>query len=234
MTSDSSVPFGHLSTALAHRYRIERELGVGGIATVYLVQDLKHERDVAIKVPRENLSASLGKERFLREIQLIAKLSHLHLLPLFESGEANGALFFVMPNVKGKSLGDRLDAEGMLPVHDAVRIAQEVASALDHAHRHDVVHRDIKPDNIMLQDGHALVAEFGTGKALSETDSTTLTPAGACVGTPAYMSPEQAVGEVVDGRSVLYSLGCMLYEMLAGEPPFTGPNVQGVIAKRFV
>ncbi|WP_411279242.1 protein kinase domain-containing protein [Gemmatimonas sp.] len=223
-----------LTAALADRYRIERELGAGGMATVYLAHDLKHDREVAIKVLREELSASLGKERFLREIQLVAKLSHPHILPLFDSGEANGALFFVMPNVKGESLRDRLDAEGTLPVHDAVRIAQEVASALDHAHRHDVVHRDIKPENIMLQDGHALVADFGIGKALSETDSNTLTQAGASVGTPAYMSPEQAVGETVDGRSDLYSLGCVLYEMLAGEPPFTGPNVQAVIAKRFV
>jgi len=169
MTADSSMTFDRLRTDLADRYRVERELGAGGMATVYVAHDLKHERDVAIKVLRDDLSASLGKERFLREIQLVAKLSHPHILPLFDSGETNGALFFVMPNVKGKSLRDRLDAEGMLPVHDAVRIAQEVASALDHAHRHDVVHRDIKPENIMLQDGHALVADFGIGKALSET-----------------------------------------------------------------
>ena len=223
-----------LSAALADRYRIERELGAGGMATVYLARDLKHDRDVAIKVLHEDLSASLGKERFLREIQLAARLSHPHILPVFDSGEAGGTLFYVMPNVQGQSLRDRLDAVGKLPVAEAVRIAEEVAGALDHAHRHDVIHRDIKPENIMLQDGHALVADFGIGKAVSDVAGDRLTQAGMSVGTPAYMSPEQAVGEVVDGRSDIYSLGCVLYEMLVGEPPFTGPNAQAVIAKRFV
>jgi serine/threonine-protein kinase len=216
------------------RYRVERELGTGGMATVYLARDLKHDRDVAIKVMRAELAESLGRDRFLREIQLAAKLAHPHILPLFDSGDAGGALYYVMPNVQGQTLRDRMNAVGPLPVIEAVRIATEVAGALDHAHRHDVVHRDIKPENIMLQDGHALVADFGIGKAVSEADGNTLTQAGVSVGTPAYMSPEQAVGESVDGRSDLYSLGCVLYEMLVGEPPFTGPNVQAVIAKRFV
>ena len=223
-----------LAAALADRYRLERELGQGGMATVYLARDLKHDRDVAIKVLKPDLAESVGRERFLREIQLAAKLSHPHILPLFDSGDAAGALFYVMPNVQGQSLRDRLGAVGKLPVDEAVRIAQEVAGALDHAHRQGVVHRDIKPENIMLQDGHALVADFGIGKAVSEAGHDTLTQAGMSVGTPAYMSPEQAVGEEVDGRSDLYSLGCVLYEMLAGEPPFTGPNAQAVIAKRFV
>ena len=229
-----SQPWAGLAAVLADRYRVERQLGQGGMATVYLARDLKHDRAVAIKVLRPELAESVGRDRFLREIQLAAKLSHPHILPLFDSGEAGGALFYVMPNVEGQSLRDRLDAAGKLPVDEAVRIAQEVAGALDHAHRHDVVHRDIKPENIMLQDGHALVADFGIGKAVSGAAGDTLTQAGMSIGTPAYMSPEQAVGEEVDGRSDIYSLGCVLYEMLAGEPPFTGPNAQAVIAKRFV
>ncbi len=222
-----------LQQALSDRYAFIRELGAGGMATVYLAHDRKHERDVAIKVLREALAASLGRERFLREIQLVAKLAHPHILPLFDSGEAGGALYYVMPNVEGSSLRDLMNA-GRMPVDEAVRIAKDVASALDFAHRHNVVHRDIKPENIMLHDGHAMVADFGIGKALSVSTDNTLTQGGLCVGTPAYMSPEQAVGEAVDGRSDLYSLGCVLYEMLVGEPPFTGPNVQAVIAKRFV
>ncbi len=220
--------------ALADRYRLERELGAGGMATVYLARDLKHERDVAIKVMKADLAESVGRERFLREIQLAARLSHPHILPLHDSGEVGGALFYVMPNVQGQTLRDRMNATGPLGVADAVRIASEVAGALDYAHRQGVVHRDIKPENIMLQDGHALVADFGIGKALSEAGNDTLTQAGMSVGTPAYMSPEQAVGEGIDGRSDLYALGCVLYEMLVGEPPFTGPNAQAVIAKRFV
>jgi len=227
------LPFAQ-DDSVRDRYRVERELGAGGMATVYLARDLKHDRDVAIKVMRAGLADAVGRERFLREIQLAAKLAHPHILPLFDSGEAGGALYYVMPNVQGQSLRDRMNAVGPLPVADAVRIATEVAGALDHAHRHDVVHRDIKPENIMLQDGHALVADFGIGKAVNEAQGNTLTQAGMSMGTPAYMSPEQAVGEMVDGRSDLYSLGCVLYEMLVGEPPFTGPNVQAVIAKRFV
>ena len=223
-----------LTSALADRYRLDRELGQGGMATVYLARDLKHERDVAIKVLRDDVAASVGRERFLREIQLAAKLSHPHILPLYDSGDADGALYYVMPNVQGQSLRDKLDAQSQLPTHEAVRIASEVAGALDHAHRLGIIHRDIKPENIMLQDGHALVADFGIGKAVSDTTNDTLTQVGMSVGTPAYMSPEQAVGEEVDGRSDLYSLGCVLYEMIVGEPPFTGPTVQAVIAKRFV
>ncbi len=204
------------------------------MATVYLAHDLKHNRSVALKALRPDVAQTVGAERFLREIQLAAKLSHPHILPLFDSGEAGGVLYYVMPNVEGQSLRDRLDQVRMLPVEEAVRVAVEVAGALDYAHRHGVVHRDIKPDNIMLQDGHALVADFGIGKALSAVEGGGATHAGMSVGTPAYMSPEQAAGEAVDGRSDLYSLGCVIYEMLVGEQPFTGATVQALIAKRFV
>ena len=223
-----------LTAALAGRYAIERELGTGGMATVYLAHDLKHGRDVALKVLKPDLAQTLGAERFLREIRLAASLSHPHILPLFDSGDAGGVLYYVMPNVEGRSLRDRLAASAQLPVEEAVRITSEVAGALDYAHRHGIVHRDIKPENIMLQDGHALVADFGIGKALTTVEGEAFTQTGASVGTPAYMSPEQAAGEGVDGRSDLYSLGCVLYEMLVGEQPFTGPTVQAVIAKRFV
>ena len=223
-----------LAAALADRYTIERELGAGGMATVYLAHDVKHDRDVALKVLRPELAESLGRDRFLREIQLAAKLGHPHILPLYDSGDAGGALFYVMPNVEGHSLRDRLRGERQLPVDEAVRIATEVAGALDHAHRHGVIHRDVKPENIMLQDGHALVADFGIGKAVGEAAVDTLTQNGMTVGTPAYMSPEQAVGEPVDARSDIYSLGCVLHEMIVGEQPFTGPTAQAVIAKRFV
>jgi eukaryotic-like serine/threonine-protein kinase len=224
----------NLRDALAGRYTFERELGQGGMATVYLAHDVKHDRDVAIKVLKSDLSQTLGSERFLREIQMAARLSHPHILPLFDSGDAGGVLFYVMPRVAGISLRDRLDDAKQLSVHEAVRIASEVAGALDYAHRNGVVHRDIKPENIMLQDGHALVADFGIGKALSAVEGEAFTQVGVSVGTPAYMSPEQAVGEAVDGRSDLYSLGCVLYEILIGEPPFTGQSAQAVIAKRFV
>ncbi len=227
-------PLHRLGSALADRYRFERELGAGGMATVFLAQDLKHDRKVAIKVLHADLAQTVGAERFLREIQLAAKLSHPHILPLFDSGEANGLLYYVMPNVEGQSVRDRLEVEKMLPVEEALRIVVDVAGALDYAHRHGIVHRDVKPENIMLQDGHALVADFGIGKALSDVEGQAFTQTGVSVGTPAYMSPEQAAGESVDGRSDLYSLGCVLYEMLVGEQPFTGPTVQAVIAKRFV
>ena len=220
--------------ALAGRYRLDRELGQGGMATVYLAHDLKHDREVAIKVLRPELAATLGLERFQREIRIAARLTHPHILPLFDSGDADGSLYYVMPIVSGQSLRDRLDRDRLLPVTEAVRIAIEVARALEHAHRAGVVHRDIKPENIMFQDGHALVADFGIGKAVSTVGSETLTQAGVSIGTPAYMSPEQAVGEAVDARSDVYALGCTLYEMLVGEPPFTGPSAQAIIAKRFV
>ena len=222
-----------LAALLADRYRIERELGRGAMATVYLARDLRHDRDVAIKVLNDDVAASMGRERFLLEIHLAAKLAHPHILPLHDSGDVGGVLFYVMPNAEGQSVRDRMTA-GPIAIEDAVRIAIEVAGALDFAHRRHVVHRDIKPENIMLLDGHAMVADFGIGKALSNVVGDSLTQSGASVGTPAYMSPEQAVGEAVDGRSDLYSLGCVLHEMLVGEPPFTGPNTQAVIAKRFV
>jgi serine/threonine-protein kinase len=229
-----TAPVERLTTALAGRYRIERELGAGGMATVYLAHDEKHDRKVALKVLKPEIGQTVGAERFLREIQLAAKLSHPHILPLFDSGEADGLLYYVMPNVEGQSVRDLLNTSQQLPVIEAVRIAREVAGALDYAHRHGVVHRDVKPENIMLHDGHAMVADFGIGKAVSAVEGEAFTQTGMSVGTPAYMSPEQAAGEAVDGRSDLYSLGCVLYEMLVGEQPFTGPTVQAVIAKRFV
>jgi len=223
-----------LASAFTDRYTIQRELGAGGMATVYLAHDIKHDRSVAIKVLRSDIAQTVGADRFLREIQLAAKLNHPNILALFDSGHADGSLFYVMPAVEGESLRDRITRDRMLPVAEAVRIATEVAGALDYAHRHGVVHRDIKPENILLQEGHALVADFGIGKALSAVEGETFTQTGTSVGTPAYMSPEQAAGDSVDGRSDIYSLGCVLYEMLVGEQPFTGPTVQAVIAKRFV
>jgi serine/threonine protein kinase/Flp pilus assembly protein TadD len=223
-----------LKVAIADRYLIERELGQGGMAIVYLAQDIKHDRKVALKVMRPDIASEIGAERFLREIKLAARLAHPHILPLYDSGEAGGLLFYVMPNMEGSSLRERMDREGQLPLADALRVTREVASALDYAHRHGVVHRDVKPENILLHEGAAMVADFGIGKALSAPGAA-ITQTGIAVGTPAYMSPEQASGEGdVDGRSDLYSLGCVLYEMLAGEQPFTGPTAQAVITKRFV
>ena len=222
-----------LDRALAGRYRLERELGQGGMAVVFLAQDLRHDRKVALKVLRPDLSAAIGAERFLREIKLAAGLTHPHILPVYDSGQAGDLLFYVMPNMEGRSLRERLQRERQLPLADALAITREVASALDYAHRHQVVHRDIKPENILLHEGSAMVADFGIGKALSGDGS--LTQTGMVVGTPTYMSPEQASGEPsVDGRTDLYSLGCVLYEMLTGEPPFTGASAQAIIAKRFV
>jgi tRNA A-37 threonylcarbamoyl transferase component Bud32 len=221
-----------LAAALADRYRIERELGQGGMATVYLAEDLKHERQVAIKVLREDLSASLGAGRFLREIKIAAQLQHPHILPLLDSGEADGFLYFVMPYIKGQSLRERLAREGELPVPEAVRLISEVVDALVEAHAHGVVHRDIKPDNVMLSGRHALVTDFGVAKAISEaTGRNTVTTLGVAVGTPAYMSPEQAAADPhVDHRSDIYSVGVMAYEMLSGRPPFTGNTPQQVLA----
>jgi tetratricopeptide (TPR) repeat protein len=212
-----------LTRALRERYVVERELGRGGMATVYLARDLKHERAVAIKVLNETLGPVLGAERFLREIKLTAQLPHPHILPLYDSGDAEGRLFYVMPFVDGESLRDRLRREptGRLPVGDAVRIAGEIADALDFAHRHGVVHRDIKPENVLLEDGHAVVADFGIARALRLAGAVTLTEAGVNIGTPAYMSPEQFVADQeLDGRSDVYSLGCVIYEMLTGQLPF--------------
>lgn len=223
-----------LSTALADRYRISRELGTGGMATVYLAHDVRHGRDVALKVLRPELAATLGRDRFLREIQLAARLSHPHVLPLYDSGEAAGALYYVMPVVRGESLRDRLARDRQLPIADALHIVAAAARGLAHAHEQDIVHRDVKPENILLQDDHVFVADFGIGKAISTMGDEAMTQTGISVGTPAYLSPEQAAGELVDGRSDQYALGCVLYEALVGEPPFTGPNVQAVIAKRFV
>ncbi len=221
-----------LTAALADRYTIERELGQGGMATVYLAYDIKHERQVAIKVLREDISASLGAGRFLREIKIAAQLQHPHILPLLDSGEEDGFLFFVMPYIKGRSLRDRLDREGELPVHEAVRLITEVVDALVEAHEHGVVHRDIKPDNVMLSGRHALVTDFGVAKAISEaTGRNMVTTLGIAVGTPTYMSPEQAAADPnVDHRSDIYSVGVMAFEMLSGRPPFVGNTPQQVLA----
>src|SRR5207237_3783326 len=227
-------PLARVQAALAGRYTIERELGRGGMATVYLAQDRKHHRPVAIKVLKPELAAALGPERFLREIDTAARLTHPLILPLQDSGEAAGLLYYVMPYVEGETLRDRLEREGQLPLEEAVRITREVASALSYAHSHDVVHRDIKPENILLSGGEAVVADFGIARAITQAGGRGLTETGIAVGTPAYMSPEQASGGgPIDGRSDVYSLACVLYEMLAGEPPYTGPSAQVVIAKRF-
>ena len=222
-----------LTAALADRYRIERELGQGGMATVYLAEDLKHDRKVAIKVLRPELAAVIGAERFLAEIKTTANLQHPHILPLHDSGQVNGTVFYVMPYVEGESLRDRLTREKQLPVVDAVRIATEVAGALDYAHRQGVIHRDIKPENILIHDGRALVADFGIALAASRGEGgSRMTETGMSLGTPHYMSPEQALGERnLDARSDVYALGCVLHEMLTGEPPFTGPTAQAVIAR---
>ena len=221
-----------LKAALAGRYAIDRELGHGGAATVYLAQDRKHGRAVAVKVLRPELAAALGAERFLREIEIAARLTHPHILSLHDSGEANGFLYYVMPYLEGESLRDRLNREAQLPVDHAVRIAREVASALSYAHSHDVVHRDIKPENILLSGGEAVVADFGIARALVAAGAAPLTDTGLAVGTPGYMSPEQAMAEPrIDGRADTYALGCVLYEMLAGHPPFLGTTAQEILAR---
>ncbi len=221
-----------LAAALAERYRIERELGAGGMATVYLAEDLKHHRKVAIKVLKPELAAVIGAERFVREIQTVAALQHPHILGLIDSGELDGTAYYVMPFVGGESLRDRLAREKQLPVGDAVRIASEVAGALDYAHRHGVIHRDIKPENILLHDGAALVADFGIALAVSNTAGNRMTETGMSLGTPHYMSPEQAMGErTLDARSDIYALGAVTYEMLTGDPPFTGATAQAIVAK---
>jgi len=242
-----TTPLDRLADALASRYRLERELGAGGMATVYLAHDLRNNRKVALKVLRPELAAILGADRFLKEIETTANLQHPHILPLFDSGEAGGEpglpgggpgkpgpyLFYVMPYVEGESLRDRLNREKQLPIADAVRITMEVASALDYAHRHGVFHRDIKPENILLHDGRALVADFGIALAVSRSDAgSRMTETGMSLGTPHYMSPEQAMGErEITARSDVYALGCVAYEMLTGDPPFTGSTAQAIVAR---
>ena len=226
------TPLDTLGAALADRYKIERELGHGGMATVYLAYDLRHDRKVAIKVLRPELAALIGADRFLAEIKTTANLQHPHILPLHDSGEAGSALFYVMPYVQGETLRDRLNREKQLPIPDAVRIATEVASALDYAHRHGVIHRDIKPENILLHDGTALVADFGIALAASKASGSRMTETGMSLGTPHYMSPEQAMGErEINARSDVYALGAVAYEMLTGDPPFTGSTAQAIVAR---
>ena len=226
-------PLADLKAALAGRYTIERELGRGGMATVYLVHDLKHGRPVAVKVLRPDLAAALGPGRFLREIEIAARLTHPNILPLHESGEADRFLYYVMPYVEGESLRARLVRERQLRLDEALATARDVADALSYAHSHDVVHRDIKPENILLASDHALVADFGIARAITAAGGERLTETGLSVGTPGYMSPEQASGSShLDGRSDQYSLACVVYEMFAGEPPYTGPTRQAIIAKQ--
>ncbi|HEX6614826.1 MAG TPA: serine/threonine-protein kinase, partial [Gemmatimonadales bacterium] len=243
---------GRLQSALADRYRLDREVGAGGMATVYLAYDVRHDRRVALKVLRPELAAVIGAERFLAEIKLTANLQHPHILPLFDSGEAvvsreslvasdglttndqrlSTFLYYVMPFVEGETLRERLNREKQLPLGDALRIASEVASALDYAHRHGVVHRDIKPENILLHDGQALVADFGIALAASKASGSRMTETGMSLGTPYYMSPEQAMGErEITARSDVYALGAVLYEMLTGDPPFTGSTAQAIVAR---
>src|SRR5213593_2705660 len=224
-----------LRAGLAGRYRIERELARGRTATVFMAHDLKHDREVALKVLHPELAAAVGRERFMREIQFAARLDHPRIVALHDSGEADALLYFVMPYIVGESLRGRLDREAQLPIAEALRIAGDVADALGYAHGLGVVHRDIKPENILLADGRALVADFGIARAISAAGSERLTETGIALGTPAYMSPEQGAEDgQVDGRSDLYALGCVVYEMLAGTPPFTGPTAQAILARHAV
>jgi len=225
------VEITQVKRALAGRYQIERVLGEGGMATVYLAHDQKHNRKVAVKVMRPELAATLGADRFLREVQVAAQLNHPHILPMHDSGEADGILYYVMPYVEGETLKERIAKEGQLSVNDAMRLGREVAEALAYAHTRGIIHRDIKPGNILLQSGHALVADFGIARALGE-EGEALTKTGLAVGTPQYMAPEQATGErEVDGRADIYALGAVMYEMVAGEPPFTGPTARSIITR---
>jgi len=228
LTSDAA----RLSAALAGRYRIERELGTGGRATVYLAADLRHDRKVAIKVLKPELAAVLGAERFLVEIKTTAALQHPHILPLFDSGSADGFLFYVMPYVEGETIREKLNRETQFGIDESVRVAREVADALDYAHRHGVIHRDIKPENVLLHDGRAIVMDFGIALALSAAGGGRMTETGLSLGTPHYMSPEQATAEKdLTPRSDIYSLASVLYEMLSGQPPHVGGSAQQVIMK---
>src|SRR5687768_4813467 len=221
-----------LKAALSDRYHIERELGAGGMATVYLARDLKHDREVALKVLRADLSAVIGTERFLSEVRITARLDHPHILTLIDSGEADGILYYVLPYVRGESLRGKLNREKQLGVDEALSIVRQVASALDYAHERGVVHRDIKPENILLHEGEAVLADFGIALAVQEAGGNRLTETGLSLGTPQYMSPEQATGDrALDRRSDIYSLGAVFYEMIAGEPPVTGATAQAMIAK---
>ena len=225
-------PLPRLVAALADRYRIERELGQGGMATVYLAQDLKHDRKVALKVLKPELAAVIGAERFVVEIKTTAALQHPHILPLFDSGTADGFLYYVMPFIDGETLRAKLDRETQLGIDEAVKITVAVADALDYAHRHGVIHRDIKPENILLHDGRPMVADFGIALALSAAAGGRMTETGMSLGTPHYMSPEQATAEKeITARSDVYSLGSVLYEMLTGNPPHTGASAQQIIMK---
>lgn len=232
---DASAAATVLSAALAKRYAVERAIGAGGMATVYLAQDVKHERPVAVKVMRGNVASAISAKRFLREIRVTANLQHPHILPLYDSGDADGLLYYVMPFVAGGSLGQRLEEDGPLPVPDALDTVHAVAEALGYAHREGVIHRDIKPENILLQQGQALMADFGIAQAASVTSDGRLTDAGVPMGTPSYMSPEQASGEDdVDARTDVYALACVLYECLTGHPPYVGPSVRAVLSQHLV
>jgi serine/threonine-protein kinase len=223
--------FTRLKAALADRYQIDREVGAGGMATVYLAEDLKHHRKVAVKVLRPELAGALGPDRFVREIEIAAQLQHPHILAVYDSGEADGFLYYVMPFVEGESLRARLKRDGAFPLHEAVRILSEVSDALAYAHQRGVVHRDIKPDNVMLSGRHAAVTDFGVAKAVSAAAGNTLTTVGVTLGTPAYMAPEQAVGDSdIDHRVDIYALGTLAYEMLTGAPPFERPNAQSMLS----
>jgi len=227
-----NYPFATLRDALADRYALDREVGRGGMATVFLAQDLKHRRKVAVKVLHPEIAAAIGTDRFLREIEIAAQLQHPHILPLYDSGAVAGCVFYVMPFVEGESLRDRLNREKQLSQEEVLRITAEVAGALSYAHARGIVHRDIKPENVMLSGGTAVVSDFGIARAASAAEQQHLTQTGTVVGTPAYMSPEQGTGDPdIDGRSDQYSLACVVYEMLVGQPPFTGPNVQAIIAR---
>jgi serine/threonine-protein kinase len=220
-----------LRQAFAGHYEIEREVGTGGMATVYLARDVKHDRQVALKVLRPELAAVMGGDRFPREIHIIAQLSHPHILPLHDSGESDGFFYYVMPFVEGESLRQRLQREGRLPINEAVKIMREVVDALAYAHEHGIVHRDIKPDNVMLSGRHALVTDFGVAKAVSDAGGEKLTTVGVALGTPSYMSPEQAMGETdLDHRSDIYAVGALAYEMLTGEPPFEKQTPQAILS----
>ena len=222
-----------IQSVLSGRYVIERELGHGGMAVVFLASDVRHDRPVAIKVFRSDIGDAMGAERFRREIRLLARLQHPHILPLYDSGTTGETRYFVSPFVDGETLRERLKREGQLAVDESVRLAIEVADALDFAHAHGVFHRDIKPENILLHDGHAVVADFGIARAMRPSASEWVTAAGMSVGSPAYMSPEQAGGEgEIDGRADIYSLACVLYEMLAAQPPFTARTAHMIIAAR--